>query len=155
MSLRIVARNHKEWLSIVRSFGAGSLSEDIVQDMYLNYNDNYIIGKEPNKAYIWIVLRNLYYYECKQKKEVHEIEHQQVNEQLFESIMSKANEHINNWHWYDKKLFEIYVNEGLSMREIAKGTGISLRSIFSTLKTCKEKLKNELKEDYIQLYEQE
>jgi hypothetical protein len=62
--------------------------------------------------------------------------------------MKKVNSEINNWHWYDKMLFELYKDTGKSMRDIESDTGISLSSIFCTLKNCKESLKENVKEDY-------
>lgn len=152
MSLKIISKYHKEWLAIVRSFGAGQLSEDIVQEFYLKYNDNFIQNNEPNRAYIWITLRNIFLTEIKQR-EMPQIEPEnEINEECFDSLIKKANFVMDKWHWYDKKLFEVYVNEGLSMREIASKTGISLRSIFSTLDLCKRRLRNELENDFKELY---
>ena len=151
VSLLILSKYHKEWLSIVKSFGGGDISEDIVQDMYLKYNENFVINNEPNRAYIWITLRNIFLTEIKQKELINFEETEPIDEQLFQSIMQRANKEMKKWHWYDKKLFEIYIYNDLSMRDIAKETNISLRSIFSTIKYCKERLNKELKEDYIKL----
>jgi predicted DNA-binding protein YlxM (UPF0122 family) len=52
------------------------------------------------------------------------------------------------WHHYDKMLFDIYRNKTLSMRDIAKETNISLKSIFNTLKNCKERIKLNVGEDF-------
>jgi DNA-directed RNA polymerase specialized sigma24 family protein len=151
MSLIILSKYHKEWISIVRTFGGGEISEDIVQEMYLKYNDNFIQNNEPNRAYIWITLRNIFLNEIKQKESINFQEKEPIDEQLFQLIMQRANNEMARWHWYDKKLFEIYIYNDLSMRDIAKETNISLRSIFSTIKNCKERLNKELKEDYIKL----
>ena len=43
-------------------------------------------------------------------------------------------EHINNWHWYDAKLFKLYRDTDMSIRKIAKETKISWVSIFNTIK---------------------
>lgn len=152
VSLLILSKYHKEWVSIVRTFGGGKISEDIVQEMYLKYNDNFVINSQPNRAYIWITLRNIFLNEIKQKESINFEESEPINENLFEQILNKANNEMDRWHWYDKKLFEIYIYQNLSMRDIAKETNISLRSIFSTIKHCRERLQNELKEDYKKLY---
>jgi predicted DNA-binding protein YlxM (UPF0122 family) len=55
---------------------------------------------------------------------------------------------MDNWHWYDSMLFKVYKEGNASMRDIAKDSGISLTSIFNTLKNCKERLKEEVGEDY-------
>jgi RNA polymerase sigma factor (sigma-70 family) len=153
VSLLILSKYHKEWVSIVRSFGGGEVSEDIVQEMYLKYNDNFVVNEQPNRAYIWITLRNIFLNEIKQKESINFEQSEPINENLFETILDKANKEMDTWHWYDKKLFQLYIYQDLSMRDIAKETNISLRSIFSTIKYCRERLQKELKEDYKKLYE--
>lgn len=151
VSLLILSKYHKEWLSIVRTFGGGEISEDIVQEMYLRYNENFVINNEPNRAYIWITLRNIFLNEIKQKESINFEDGEQINEVQFKLIIEKANKEMDKWHWYDKQLFQLYVYNNLSMREIANETNISLRSIFSTIKHCRERLQIKLKNDYKKL----
>ncbi len=66
----------------------------------------------------------------------------------FGSLINKVSEEMNNWHHYDRLLFQLYKDSNMSMREIAQGTNISLRSIFCTLKHCKERLKENVGEDF-------
>ena len=49
----------------------------------------------------------------------------------------------------NKKLFKLYRDTNLSIRGIAKETGISFVSIFHTLKKSKGKLKDMFGEDYL------
>jgi DNA-directed RNA polymerase specialized sigma24 family protein len=60
----------------------------------------------------------------------------------------KISETINNWHWYDQMLFKLYRDTGYSTRQIEKETGISFKSVWATLKECKESLKKEVGEEY-------
>ena len=46
-------------------------------------------------------------------------------------------------------LFDLYRNTNMSMREIESATKISLRSIFCTIKNCKDRLKENVHEDYL------
>ena len=57
-------------------------------------------------------------------------------------------EEIDNWHWYDRKLFKLYRDTDMSMRDIAAETKISLISIFHSIKNYKEILKNKFENDY-------
>jgi predicted DNA-binding protein YlxM (UPF0122 family) len=45
-------------------------------------------------------------------------------------------------------LFDLYKKTGKSIRELSKETTISTKSIFQTLKHCKERLKENVGEDY-------
>ena len=68
--------------------------------------------------------------------------------EALERIHLKIHEEMENWHWYDSMLFKVYKEGNASMRDIAKDSGISLTSIFNTLKNCKERLRDEVGEDY-------
>ncbi len=74
------------------------------------------------------------------------------NRYLFESLFGNIKEDIDkvvsSWYWYEAKLFRLHFNKGMSMRKIAKETGISLKSVFNTLKASKLKLREYFQEDY-------
>ena len=54
----------------------------------------------------------------------------------------------NNWHFYEKGIFKIYRDSGLSIRGIAKETKISSVNIFHTLKKSKKAMRDLFGEDY-------
>lgn len=160
--LNIVAKEHKFFIEVVKSFGEQIYAEDIVQEMYLRiykYTDEEKIVKngEVNKGFIWFVLRNIYVDYCKQKSRIHKVE---INETVLAFDESdkktkaidenyyKIEKEIDSWHWYDAKLFRLYRDSGMSMREIEQATKISLTSIFHTIKTCKAKINNALSGAY-------
>jgi predicted DNA-binding protein YlxM (UPF0122 family) len=63
-------------------------------------------------------------------------------------LSDKVWKEVNEWHWYDHKMFEIYMNSDMSMRDISRETTISLSSIFNTIKNGKDRIKDRFKEDY-------
>ena len=63
-------------------------------------------------------------------------------------IEIKISETVNSWHWYDKMLYELYRDSGYSTRQIEKHTGISFKSVWQTIKFCKDSLKEEVGEHY-------
>jgi len=151
----IIARKHKDWVNIARSFGAKTEAEDIVQEMYIRL-DKYIKPEQPiTTSYVWITLRNVYFDFLKKEPttielnlnesdDVKDINSIFAYDNLNESVKSKLNE----LHWFDKMLFELYVNSGKSMREISSETKISLSCIFNTISKVRSYLKEELYEDY-------
>jgi len=68
--------------------------------------------------------------------------------EAYNKICKKIDQEIDNWHWYDKKLFILYRDSGMSIRKIAAETKISWVSIFNSLKNAKNIIKNKLSEDY-------
>lgn len=160
----ILCKHHKEWVSIVKNFGEYNYAEDIVQEMYVrvhnsNAGSKVVINGEPNRAYIWSILKNTFITYEKQKAKIHKVDidtlvylsTEETDENYHEAlntIQEKIESEMYRWHTYDKKLFEVHVQQERSMRNIAAGTTISVKSIFNTIKNCKQRLRNEIGEDY-------
>lgn len=160
--LSIVAKHHKDWVKIVNSFGEYDYAEDIVQEMYIAIHkyttpDKIIKNGEVSKGYIFFTLRSLYYQFYNAKNKVNKISLDNVQleysndieqEEAFAKVCNLMDNYIEDWHWYDQKLFKLYRDTDMSIRKIAKETGISWVSIFNTLKKCKKDIKDKFKEDY-------
>lgn len=160
--LEVVAKQHKEWIGIVNSFGEYDYAEDIVQEMYIvlhKYADpnKIITNGKANRGYIFFTLKTTYYqyYNAKNKVYKVNIDDYQINyedsleeQEAYNDICKMIDKEIENWHWYDKKLFELYKNTDMSIRKLAKETGISWVSIFNTLKNCKTKIKDKFQDDW-------
>jgi len=67
---------------------------------------------------------------------------------VYPLIDLKINYIVDSWHWYDARLFRLYRDSGMSMREIASATTISLTSIFHTIKVCKARINNAISGEY-------
>lgn len=160
----VVAKDHKEWVKLVKSFGEDFYAEDIVQESYLRLYryckpENVIQNGQVNKGFMYFVLRNLYLLHVKSEKKGEMVnldnlpllKDEQTNlpkEEAYARMLAKIYEEVDSWHWYDKQLFTIYKDTDLSIRDIAKETTISSSSIFNTLKNCKSKVRTKFKEDY-------
>ena len=65
-----------------------------------------------------------------------------VDESIYKKLaIEKIEKELDGLYWYDKKVFEVYYNEGHTLDSLAKKTGISRNSLFSTLKKVRTKLK--------------
>lgn len=163
--LNKVSKYHDDYVRIVRSYGETVYAEDIVQEMYLRlhkYGDpNKIIkpNGEVNKPYIFWTLKNIFRSLCLERKkhqkvDLNEMKHitvefDYISKNDGEEIMEqKIQQEIESWHWYDQKLFKLYRDKGWSYREAAKQTKIGCKSIFLTIKHCKDRIRENLSEDY-------
>ena len=165
-----LSRYHKEWIKIVGTLGEQYYGEDIVQEMYLkmakldNIERFYVNGK-LNKNFIWTVLRNMTcdYQKSKQRLQKVSIEEaKQLKDEYEPEVLEakkrfeiKINEEVKSWHWYDQLLFDLYRTSGMSTRQIEGVTGISFKSVWKTIKTCKERLKENVGEHYEDLKNQD
>ena len=151
--------------------------EDLVQEMYIRIH-KYITDQEKiyyqdkgiNRFYIWTVLRNMWksvqtlksknpivsFSEYYGDMEIDDDQSESPNDFTFQQkkaynkLLDKINKTVEDWdYWYDKKLFELYFNSDMSMRDISHKTKISLTSIFNSCKNYKSKIMEEHFEDYL------
>jgi len=134
---------HKHWVSIVKKFGEVNYAEDVVQEAYIK-----VYGKEINEAYFYYTLRSLtmdLHSKKVNKVEItREIEYslrEDESNDLAEELAQPFMEFIDTWHWYDKMLFMLWVNNKISMRKISRETKINFTSVYNTIKKCKQRLK--------------
>ena len=107
---------------------------------------------------MYFTLRSLFYQYYNKKKKVNKVDVDGCWELFDDSNIEEHNayneicllidEEIKDWNWYDRKLFKLYRDTDLSMRDISKETGISLISIFHSLKNHKAILKEKFQKDY-------
>jgi DNA-directed RNA polymerase specialized sigma24 family protein len=156
---------------MVRGFGADyDLSQDIVQSFYLRmhkyvkdedkimYND-----EEVNRFFCYVTLKNMYrtyvnatnkfaFFEIREDdaidEELQDFVFDEAMETAFERLVGKISDEMDTWHKYDKILSEKYLKSDYSLRDIANGSGISLTSIFNTMRENKRILKEKFGEDW-------
>lgn len=159
-----VAIHHKEWVKIIHTFGEFDYAEDIVQESYialLKYaNAEKLLDSqgEVRKGYMYFTLRSLYYQYYNKKKKINKVpfdgcwelfDDSNIEEQkAYNDICLLIDQEIKDWDWYDRKLFKLYRDSDMSMRDIAKETNISLISIFNSIKNYKIILKEKFQKDY-------
>tara|TARA_Y100000114_G_scaffold24814_2_gene20497 strand:+ start:378 stop:929 length:552 start_codon:yes stop_codon:yes gene_type:complete len=164
--LRKVAERHNEWVSIAKSFNLKDYSEDIIQELYLRLwkyaNEKKVIKNGVvSRGYMYFCIRSLayQYHNTKNKVQKTSIDntdyHLQIpdksnldEQEAFHKICTMIDNHIEGWHWYDRKLFQMYRDTNKSIRGIATQSHISWVSIFNTLKFLKKEIKEEFQEDW-------
>lgn len=167
--LELLAKKHKLWVKMVLGMGASKdIAEDIVQSMYLRI-DKYVkddkkimySNDEINRFFIYVTLKNMFlsykkskyfFYEIREDEyQTDELLYSDFNydmEKSFVNLVSKIEEEISSWHNYDRILSEKYFKSDYSLRDISVGTGISLTSIFNTIRTNKKILREKFSEDW-------
>ena len=173
--LEKLGRNHSIWVKMVIGMGCKlDVAEDIVQEMYLRmhrliqdeskimYND-----EEVNKFFVYVTLKNMYmdYLKAKNRFTVFEFREDDDPDKMnldeyiaddvdndeqrgFENMVNSIVDEMSNWPRYDVILANIYLKTNYSLRDISNGSGISLTSIFNSVKGYRAKLKERLMEDY-------
>lgn len=65
-----------------------------------------------------------------------------------EQVLQKIQEELGKFYWYDRKVIELYYS-GHTLDSLAKKTGISRNSLFSTIKKVRTKLKEILNSEVL------
>lgn len=167
-----LAKDHKLWIRMVESLNCPkAYSEDIVQEMYLKihrldigekimYNED-----EVNKFYVYVTLRNLYIDSVKVKNRMRMVENKEEDEPDYvdglssfddydherelalQRISNKIMSEVDSWHKYNAILCKLYFKTDMSLRYIAEGSGISLTSIYNSIRNYRDIIYEEFKED--------
>jgi DNA-directed RNA polymerase specialized sigma24 family protein len=156
ITIEDISKRNEEWLRIAVYCGATQgEAKDIVQDMYLKLcekqaeeGDLCSITYEDkiNMVYMFSILNNAVISLRRKKTEDRFIlnyhdtqeETEGINEIKFNALTEKIYKTLEELHWYDRKLFMIYINSGNSIRALASKTGISRTSINNTLQNVKQ-----------------
>ena len=167
--LEKLAENHTLWIKMVVNMGCDKhIAEDIVQSMYLRihrlvtdekkimYNDD-----EVNRFFIYVTLKNMFvdyvkarnrytFFEYMETDDVDEgLDDVEFDEQeAFHNLVDSMSTEIMTWERYDIILSQLYFKTDLSLRDIANGSGISLMSIYNSIKNYKNILNNKFTDDY-------
>ena len=164
--LKLIAKQHDDWVAIVRSFGEYTYAEDIVQEAYMALikyakPENIVKNGKVSRGYMFFTLRSLYYQYYNKKRKVNKVRldddqnHLQIpytdeieEHKAFHKICTLVDEVSDEWNWYDRKLWRLYSRTDMSMRKLANETKISWVSIYNSLKHLKKDLQEKLQEDY-------
>ena len=160
-NLTDLAKHHKEYIKIVKTFGGNVNAEDVVQEMYIRLHNH--LERNPecemNLFYCWSTLRNIFFDMYKEDtrycdldiKDFKTLEVEETNkeeQEAYSQLQQNINSLVNNQHHFDSRLFEIYSNQKTSIRKLSKETKISPRTIFWSLQQTKKLIRKELREDY-------
>ena len=171
--LEKLAQHHVLWIKMLVNLGCDvEDAKDLVQDMYIRLHDlvkdpkRIMYGDEVNRYYVWITLRNMYFsslkkkrnnifYELRDSDDVELNEYDSLEDSAFLFLESQIESITSKWEIYDKRLFELYFMQGLSLRAISKGSKIGLTSIHTSVLNYKRILRESLSEDLMDYFNQD
>ena len=78
-------------------------------------------------------------------KNITNVPNEEVDNYQWTSL-EKIDVALNDFTWYDKKVFELYYHENNTLDSLAKKTGISRNSLFTTIDKVRVQLKKKLNE---------
>ena len=156
--LEIATLDHKEWIAMARQMGCKDFSEDVVQEMYIRLNryvhtpQRIMQGQKINKAYIYMMLKNLSFDLAKAQSKSSEVitlvddlsnfdQRDEVRNKELDAFDKVLQKEFEQWHAHDQQVFLCIYKHGISQRELARETGICITSIHNTIKNARQRIK--------------
>ena len=155
-------RKHTSWVLIAERMMPlyySMTAEDVVQEVYLKiYQElgskklkatNIIVDDHPNFAIMYTKIRNEIANMMRSDKPSSQIK-TDISDEKEESAASfyeKIDDVIEGFQWFHKKMFKLYSKEFRSIRKLSNATKISYKTVFKTVKECKEEIKRKIKNE--------
>ena len=174
--MEMLGDKHNDWTYMLRGMMKGKATHTkdeeimIIGDMYIRMNkyvkdpDKIMYGDEINTMFVYTVLRNcMNHYLNKKHKQIEypsNITHindefeDDYNAEYYEGQIELTNEimeEVESWHWFQTRMFKIINQDGVTMRQLARDTGISLSTVFNGNKKSREKLRDKFQDKYNRL----
>ena len=173
--LELVVKDQKKWEGVCVNYGSTTPYDD-VQDAYLRAYE-YLSVREPKdhqnpEGLFFFIVKSIALSKDKNDKisdnaidfelsgdtiESEETtDDEEYNIYKDDAVVDIIHRTVDNFDWFERKLCTVYFNldrknsDKMSMRKLAKETGIALPTIFNTIKTCKAKIKEEIENYLIQ-----
>ena len=157
--INIIAKDHKRWITIAKSFGLEEDAEDLVQDMYIKINqwkgkyDKTLMFNETevNQYFIFKVLRNLFLDKVKKQKKTIKLSDTfyepstSAMSMEYSERLDLVRSEIETWCLYEKKIYELVFLEGKSMQWLSDKSGIEYHTIRRAVQKIKKNINLKLK----------
>lgn len=155
-------RKHTSWVLMAERMMPlyySMTAEDVVQEVYLKIyqelgnkklkSTTIIIDGQPNYAIVYLRIRNIIADMMRSEKSstplATDIEDKEVESAA--EFYEKIDDVVENFQWFHKKLFKLYSKEFRSIRKLSNATKISYKTVFKTVKECKEEIRKQIKNE--------
>jgi len=162
----LLYQRHREWLfAVAFNFTKDKLTaQDLLQDVYLHLLEMKDLEKiiysekDLNLFYIYKLVRSKFINSTNKKKKIPQTlldddvqefsqdeEYDYDKDENREMLLKTITDGLDELHWFERKLFETYHNEGHSIQSLHEATRISRNTIWVSLNKTKNYLKQKAK----------
>ena len=163
--LNILHKYQDRWLSIATNllYREDEQSvKDTVQEMYLVIYDQIqedrlkaeqvIINNKPHFGIIKRTLQRIIQQEANNNKKLPKDNNRILTNiadnqtENIEELTTRIEQILQDMHWFDRKLFKLYVKKFNSVRTLAKETKLGHVTVYNTINKCRNNIKKKLNE---------
>jgi len=160
--LNILIKNDALWTTFAKEITKNSKTpyKDLLHDFYIIIHNKVKDNKLNildimhndliNKAFIYKMLKNIFLDQIKKEKDI------QINYNLdyllkadnepYIDIYKQVDDIVDQFYWFDKKLFNLYRKKFHSIRKLSAATNISHVVVWKTINNCIKEIKKKINE---------
>ena len=161
--LHLLVRDEKTWLSMAEEISINSKipAKDLLHDFYIALHskidskkvkiNDILYNDSLNKAFIYKMMRNLFLDELRKNKDLlidkdlkNIIE---ADNTKYLDIEKVVDDIVNEFYWFDRKLFNLYRKKFHSIRKLSAATNISHVVVWRTINNCIKEIKKKINEE--------
>ena len=140
----------KDGVNGILRYGAVALRRALTSkrsNFYYKYEKYYTHIDSSSYSYSKTISDTDIYNHINNPKNVYNLPNEEVDNTQLKKLEKIDKELDKLSYWYDRELFKLYYYEGNTLDSLAKKTGISRNSLFTTIDKVRTILKKELNED--------
>ena len=160
--LHILVKDEKTWLSMAEEITSNSkiTAKDLLHDFYIALHSKLDSKKEKindilyndslNKAFIYKMMHNIFIDTIRVDKDLlidkdlkNIIE---ADNTKYVDIEKVVDDIVNEFYWFDRKLFNLYRKKFHSIRKLSAATNISHVVVWRTINNCIKEIKKKINE---------
>ncbi len=161
--LHLLVRDEETWLSMAEEISINSKipAKDLLHDFYIALHskidskkvkiNDILYNDSLNKAFIYKMMRNLFLDELRKNKDLlidkdlkNIIE---ADNTKYLDIEKVVDDIVNEFYWFDRKLFNLYRKKFHSIRKLSEATNISHVVVWRTINNCIKQIKKKINEE--------
>ena len=161
--LHILVKDEKTWLSMAEEITSNSKiqAKDLLHDFYIALHskidskkvkiNDILYNDSLNKAFIYKMMHNIFIDTIRVDKDLlidkdlkNIIESDNTKYVDIEKVVDDI---VNEFYWFDRKLFNLYRKKFHSIRKLSAATNISHVVVWRTINNCIKEIKKKINED--------
>jgi pyrroloquinoline quinone (PQQ) biosynthesis protein C len=163
--LNILHKHQEKWLQIASNLlyrEDEQAVKDIIQEMYLSIYtqleeaklepQQVIINDKPHYGIIKRTIQQIIQHQANNDNKIPKTDNivltniAEEQKENIEELTTKIEEILQDMHWFDRKLFKLYVKKFNSVRTLAKETKLGHVTVYNTINKCRNNIKKKLNE---------
>jgi len=161
--LKILVRDEAIWLNMAEEISSNSKvpAKDLLHDFYVTLHskidndkvkiNDILYNDSLNKAFIYKMMHNIFIDTVRVDREIviqKDLKNiVEADNDSYVDIEKMVDDIVNEFYWFDRKLFNLYRKKFHSIRKLSAATNISHVVVWRTINNCIKEIKKKINEN--------